>query len=251
MELKSKKFAKINKQVLKFYVEELEKSKEVKKYVHSRISPEITKKRFLGFCPRKGFIEFLNSIGVSSRTAIHLGLVSVDLDGYARSRFANRVVVPIIHARRVLGFGGRVLDNGLPKYLNSRNSVLYNKSSALYGLPFARKAIENLGFSFVVEGYFDVLTLASFGINNCVALCGTAISKNQVSLLKRYTDNICIMMDPDQAGQDAARRVRKVAKSSNMKAVNLVLPGSLDPAEFVSKHGSKKLVKITEKKIYG
>lgn len=251
MKITAQALADVNKKILKYYLCRFDKSKRAQEYVLGRISAAVATKRLLGYAPKDGFIEFINNSNIKISHIKRLGLIYQDYAGYSYPRFSDRIIIPIIHARRIVGFGGRTLTNELPKYINSKNSILYNKSSVLYGLSFSRKFIEKSDFVFIVEGYFDVLGLYTHGIKNCVAICGTALSNAQIDLIKRHTNNVCILLDPDDAGQAAARRIKKTLEKSKVCAVNLKLPEAMDPADYVVSYSAKKLTRLAEKKLNG
>ncbi|MGY4385670.1 DNA primase catalytic core [Pedobacter sp. UYP24] len=144
--------------------------------------------------------------------AFDLGLISTT-NGNSNDVFKNRIIFPIHNERgQVVGFGGRAIQNKkeIPKYLNSRESAIYNKSKILYGLYQAQKAIRDLKFAIIVEGYYDVISMHQFGAPNTVCTGGTAITESHVLLIKRFTGHVVLMGDGDSAG-----------KASNLKAVNL------------------------------
>ena len=155
--------------------------------------------------------------------------------------FRNRLMIPIFDIYgRPIAFGGRVLDDSLPKYINSPDSAVYNKSRTLYGLNFAKDQIKKTGGALVVEGYFDAIRLYEYGIHNAVASCGTSLTEAQVMLLRRYSDNITIIYDSDTAGQDAARRGYEILEKNGVEARLAVLKGAKDPDDFLLKYGREK-----------
>jgi DNA primase len=195
----------------------------------------------VGYAPYDGFAEFLNFHRVPEKDVRDLGLINIDPQGYAESHFKNRIILPIIHAGWVVGFGGRTLGNALPKYLNSRASILYNKSSVLYGLHIARSHIEKHNYAILVEGYFDVLGLRSQGVHTAVATCGTAFTKGQAALLRRYTNRVFVMLDADAAGRAAAEKAKQVLQKASIFGGIIELPDNFDPDEFVKENGKKAI----------
>jgi len=245
--IKTKRLEKLNNLALKYYVKHLHQSKRAQEYLYSRISKKIAARYFIGYAPNGGFIKYLNAHGVKEADAKDTGLVILDYDGNAFERFANRIMVPIVHAGRLVGFGGRTLGEETeknPKYINSKTSLLYNKSEVLYGLWRARSSMDKLGYGFLVEGYFDVLGLATHKVHNCVGLCGTALTREQAKQLKRYTDKIYVMLDGDEAGKLAAKKAKIVLKKEKVYAGRMILPKKLDPDDFVKKYGRKALNKV-------
>jgi len=245
--IKTKRLEKLNRLALVYYIEHLNQSKQAQEYLYARISKQVADRFFIGYAPNGGLVPYLNKHNIKEDDAIDAGLVVIDYDGNAFERFSNRIMVPIIHAGRLVGFGGRTLGEETkqnPKYINSKASLLYNKSEVLYGLWRARKSIDKLGYGFLVEGYFDVLGLANHKVYNCVGLCGTALTKAQAKQLKRYTDKIYIMLDGDNAGKVAAKKAKVILKKERVSAARIILPKNLDPDEFINRYGRKALNKV-------
>jgi DNA primase len=245
--IKTKRLEKINNLALRYYIDHLNQSKQAQEYLYARISKKIADRYFIGYAPNGGLVQFLNKYDVQENDAKDTGLILLDYDGNAFERFTHRIMIPIIHAGRLVGFGGRTLGEETkknPKYINSKSSLLYNKSEVLYGLWRARYAIDKLGYGFLVEGYFDVLGLANYKVHNCVGLCGTALTRDQAKQLKRYTDKIYVMLDGDDAGKTAAKKAKIVLKKERVYAGRVLLPKKLDPDEFVKKYGRKALNKV-------
>jgi len=238
---KTARLEQVNKLALKYFITCLQKSPRAQQYLYDRISPETAQRYYVGYAPREGLVALLNEHGVKEKDALDLGLITTDYDEYCYDRFQNRIILPIIHAGRLLGFGGRALGNEDPKYLNSKASLLYNKSDVLYGLFQARMHISKTNFALLVEGYFDVLTPVDCGIKNCVATCGTALTKEQVRMLKRYTDRIFVLYDGDAAGIKAARRAKKILEKEGAFAGTITLPKQHDPASYIKKYSKKDL----------
>ncbi len=163
------------------------------------------------------------------------------LDPY--DRFRNRITFPIRNTKgHIIGFGGRIFGEGEPKYLNSPETVLFDKGSELYGLFEAKQAIREKGYALVVEGYLDVLALAQQGFANTVATLGTACSSTHIRILLRYTDTIIFSFDGDQAGQRAARRALTNClpfATDNRNLRFLFLPAEHDPDSYIRSHGTE------------
>lgn len=173
-----------------------------------------------------------------------------DQSGYY-DRFRNRIIFPIIDVRgKVIGFGGRVMDDSLPKYLNSPETVLFNKSKTLYGLNLAKNHIEHSDDTIIVtEGYMDVIALHNAGIQNAVATLGTALTREHGKLLDRYSKTVVICYDSDEAGIKATLRSIEVLKGIKAKVRVLQLGEGLDPDEFIKKYGKTKfLVELSSAK---
>ncbi|MBF25895.1 MAG: DNA primase [Flavobacteriales bacterium] len=151
-------------------------------------------------------------------------------------RFGGRIIFPI-HSLNgdVLGFGARILDNKLKvaKYLNSDTSDLYQKSKILYGMHLAKKSIKKMDFCYIVEGYTDVMALFKFGIKNVVSSCGTALTKEQIRLIHRFTNNITILFDSYKAGISATLKAIDATVNEGMQPKILQLPPGEDPASFL------------------
>ena len=157
-------------------------------------------------------------------------------------------MIPIADEQgRIVAFGGRVLDDGTPKYLNSAETEIFHKGNLLFGLNRAKQAIGQAGYAILVEGYMDVISLHSAGIKNAVASLGTAFTPNQLKLLLRYTKNLCFCYDSDAAGQKATLRALSVIKGANVNAGVIVTPDGKDPDEFIHKHGAAAFKEITQK----
>ena len=168
-------------------------------------------------------------------------LISVD-DKDPYDRFRGRLMIPIKDARgRVIAFGGRILDAGEPKYLNSPETPLFSKGNTLYGLFEARQAIRDKGYVIVCEGYMDVVALAQLGFANGVATLGTACTANHVRALMRQTDRIIFSFDGDAAGQRAAKRALEAClpmMADDKEIKFLFLPTEHDPDSFVRERGA-------------
>ena len=169
------------------------------------------------------------------------GLVIENENGKRYDRFRERIMFPIKNVKgEIIGFGGRIIGQGEPKYLNSPETELFNKSKELYGLFEAKKSIRDLNQVIVVEGYMDVIALHQYGVTNVVATMGTAVTEEHIKILFRLCDNICYSFDGDSAGKKAAWRAleRSMGLVTDAKAVNfLFLPSEHDPDSFIREHG--------------
>ncbi|HXH28176.1 MAG TPA: DNA primase, partial [Candidatus Polarisedimenticolia bacterium] len=160
--------------------------------------------------------------------------------GRTYDRFRDRVMFPILNvADEPIGFGGRVLGGGEPKYLNSPETPAFSKGDNLYGLPFAREAIRREGFAILVEGYMDVIALHQAGVPLAVGTLGTGFTAGHVRLLKRYTDRVVVNFDPDAAGRAAARRSLDVLLEHGFEVQVVTLPQGRDPDLFVREQGAE------------
>ncbi len=162
-------------------------------------------------------------------------------------RFRGRITFPIFNERgSIVGFGGRVLDASLPKYINSPETVVYSKSNILYGLNFSRKGIRENSHVLIVEGYMDVIMPFQYGLNNLVAASGTALTAHQASMLKKYTDTAVMIFDSDQAGEAAALRGLDILIENGINVRIVTLPQGDDPDTFLRKNGKEKFAEIVE-----
>lgn len=192
----------------------------------------------LGYCPAKGdqFTNDAIAAGYQKELLQQLGLTSQ----YNLDFFRGRVLFPI-HSMsgKVIGFGGRTLsaDKKIPKYINSPETEIYLKSKIVYGIHQARKSLAQFDECFLVEGYMDVLSLHQAGIENVVASSGTSLTQDQVRLIKRYTSNLTIIYDGDQAGIKAALRGLEIALEEGLNVKILLLPPEDDPDTFIQKTG--------------
>jgi DNA primase len=231
-------------QALTFYRRELKRSEMAINYLKSRgLSGEIAAKFGLGFAPDdwqglKAAVEDYSSAALKDA-----GLVIDSDEGRRYDRFRGRVMFPILDARgNVIGFGGRVIGDGEPKYLNSPETPLFEKGRELYGLYQARRAIRDLKQVVVVEGYMDVVALAQHGVENAVATLGTATTPVHLEKLLRMAENLVFCFDGDKAGRKAAWRALEVALPvvTDGKSVSfLFLPQEDDPDSFVRAHGAE------------
>ncbi len=196
----------------------------------------------LGFATEKwdGAIRHLNkSKGFSLEDMERCGLIiKRDKSSGYYDRFRNRIMFPIFDIRgRIVGFGGRVLDDGIPKYLNSPETELFNKRNLLFGLNFAKKHTGEEKKLLIVEGYMDVIALYSRGIKNTVASLGTALTEDHANLLKRYGKEIILSYDSDSAGEKATIKAMGILEKTNCKIKVIHLEGAKDPDEYVKING--------------
>lgn len=219
--------------------------KKILNYFLSRdFSSETIKKFALGASP-DSFDEttkFLLKNGLTSESLEDAGLIIVKEDGKKYDRFRNRAMFPIKDfIGRVIGFGARQIDNSetSAKYINSPQSLVYDKSSVLFGLFEAKNSIRNEGASIIVEGYADLLTLHQAGIQNVVASSGTAFTSKQLELLKRYTSTIYLVFDADQAGFKATERAIVLGLEAGFDINIVSLPAGEDPDSIVRNNGRK------------
>ncbi|MCI0454853.1 MAG: DNA primase [Candidatus Dadabacteria bacterium] len=245
---------KLNKIVSNFYHKSLVESEEggaARDYLRKRgLTLDLAREFQLGYAPYgwDTLSKFLTSKKVPYRITEEIGLIirKKDKDGYY-DRFRERLMFPIRDVEgNVLGFGGRTLTQEEPKYLNSPESAIYHKSRILYGLDKARDYIRRKGEAIMVEGYMDLLSLYFAGIKNVVATLGTALTRDHVMLIKRYTDRSIVIFDGDEAGEKASLRVLDAFLEEGLSPLVAILPSGDDPASFILKHGRDEFLRIVE-----
>jgi DNA primase len=221
-------------------------------YLKKRGITDETLKQFKIGYALSGFRDLLShmrSKGASLSILDKAGLVSSTQDGSFIDLFRNRIVFAIFDVKsRVIGFGARRLveDKNVPKYINTPESVLYHKGSTLYGINLAKESILKNDSCLVVEGYLDMIMPFQYGIQNIVASLGTALTVDQIRMMKRYTKNVVLIFDSDAAGKSSSLRAIDllVEHDLNIKAVSL--PSGFDPDSFVRKEGKEGFLKLIE-----
>ena len=223
-------------------------------YFHKRgIGDDIIEEFQLGFAPDawNKLTDAFAKRGVNTELLLESGLVVKRQQGNGEyDRFRNRVMIPIMDERsRICGFGGRIIAEGNPKYLNSPETMLFNKRKLLFGLDKAHRHISRAGFALVVEGYMDVISVFAAGIKNVVASLGTAFTVDQCKKLLRYAPAIYFCYDSDNAGQEAIARALGIAGETNAQIKVVQLPDGKDPDEFIQKHGAEEFRQVVSKAI--
>lgn len=208
-------------------------------YLYSRGLTDSDIRRFgLGASPQSddGVMRYLKGRGFEERELETAGLV-VRRNGNLGDMFHNRVMFPIISAQgKVLGFGGRAMGNAQPKYLNTAETVIFNKRLNLYGLNFVRSE-RHVGRLVLVEGYMDTLSLRKWGVQGVVATLGTALTEDQAKLMKRYASEVWVSYDGDPPGQKAALRALDILDAQGLSAKVLDYPDGMDPDDFIKANG--------------
>ena len=172
------------------------------------------------------------------------GLATKSEKGKVYDRFRNRIIFPVFDLRgRVIGFGARVMDDSKPKYLNSPETPIFHKGTNLYGLNFALKNSKEKDL-IIVEGYMDCISLSQSGIKNVVASLGTALTKEQAKLLKRYSQEVFISYDADNAGQMATQRGLDILRSEGINVKVILIPRGKDPDDFIRAEGKDKFLEL-------
>lgn len=189
-------------------------------------------------------LKYLKEKGFTELDMISDGLIIKSQKGNYYDRFRNRIIFPVFNYRgKVIGFGGRVLDDSKPKYLNSPETILFKKGTNLYGLNFAVKN-NNSRMFIMVEGYMDCISLHQYGITNTVASLGTALTAAQAKLMKRYADKVVISYDADTAGQMATLRGLSILKNAGLDVRVLLIPQGKDPDEFIRNNGKEAFMAL-------
>lgn len=248
------KFFEINEQTCELYEKELWKSenKKVLKYLADRGMEDETIKAFrLGVAPVNGdiIVKELTTLGYTTEDLIKAG-VAKDRNGKILDQFYNRITFPIMNAGgRVVGFTARVLDDSLPKYVNTPETPIYHKSQVLFCFDKAKEQIRKQDHVIVVEGQMDAIFSYQAGVKNVVASSGTALTETQLDLIKRFTKNIKISFDVDMAGQNATKRAIELAWERDFNIKVIKIPEGKDPADLV-RSDPKKWVEACRKAKY-
>jgi len=205
------------------------------------LTDEVVAQFRLGYAPAEGMAltRRLTEAGFAPELAEKSGLVLRDAEGNRRfDRFRRRIIFPIqSDTGKVVAFGARALGDDQPKYLNSPETPIYTKSRVLYHMNRAGSDIRKLDYAILVEGYMDCIAVASCGIENVVASCGTSLTESQIRLLSRYSRRVVVNYDPDSAGVQATERSLTLLLEGGFEAKVLALPGGLDPHSFIRKQG--------------
>ncbi|MBS4535290.1 DNA primase [Clostridium sp. D2Q-14] len=237
------KLFKLNREAALFYYNNLKSNKRALKYLKSRnIDFKIINKFGIGYANDSwdDLFKYLKEKGYEEELIYKVGLIVQrrDKSGYY-NRFRNRIIFPIINIRgKVLGFGGRVIDDGQPKYLNTPDTPIFNKGYNLYGINII-KDNRRYDKAILVEGYMDVISLNKYGVDYAVASLGTAFTENQAKLLKRYAKEFYICYDSDEAGMRATDKALEVLYQQGIKAKVIILPKGKDPDDFIKERGKK------------
>ncbi|MCX5891375.1 MAG: DNA primase [Deltaproteobacteria bacterium] len=204
------------------------------------LTPEVIKAFHLGYAPEEweSLRRHLQTRGLDLAAAQDAGLLMPRTSGGFYDRFRDRIIFPIFDRQsRVIAFGGRSIGQGEPKYLNSPESQLYSKGRTLYGLPQAAEALRHTGVALVVEGYLDLIALQVKGISNVLATLGTALTREQVRLLKSLADKVVLVYDGDAAGIKAMQRALPLFAQESLPVRALALPAGQDPDDYARSQG--------------
>ena len=241
----------LSKEAARFFVAQLyaPSGAEGLAYAQKRGMPKSVLTRFgIGFAPNTwtALTDAMRAKGYTDEELKDAGLVSVSQkNGRIYDRFRNRLMFPIIDVRgNVIGFGGRVMDDSTPKYLNSPETLIFNKRKNLFGLNMAKKTKQD--FMILVEGYMDAIALHQYGFDCAVASLGTSLTEEHAVLLSRYTENLVLIYDGDAAGQRAAQRAIPMLEKAGLHIKVLQLKDAKDPDEYLKKFGADKFKLLLE-----
>ncbi len=233
---------KLHDEAARLFQDLLKKNPRALAYLEGRgLTREMIEKVGFGYAPDSWstLLEHLTRKGAKPESMARAGLVVPRREGGGHyDRFRNRVVIPIRNeSGKIVAFGGRLLGPGEPKYLNSPESPIYNKSRILYGFEIAKTAIRQGDFAILMEGYLDCIQAYQAGINQAVACCGTSLTATHARLLRRYTDRVVVNFDPDEAGEAAAARSIDLLIEEGFQVSVLSLPAGKDPDTFIREEG--------------
>ena len=241
----------LSKEAARFFVSQLHAPTGAAglRYAQSRGMSKGTLTRFgIGFAPDSwdSLCKAMRAKGYTDEELQGAGLVSVSQkNGNLYDRFRNRLMFPIIDVRgNVIGFGGRVMDNSTPKYLNSPETEIFNKRKNLFALNVAKKS--KLGYLILVEGYMDAIALHQYGFDCAVASLGTSLTEEHATLLSRYTEQVVLIYDGDDAGQNATKRAIPMLEKAGLQVKVLQMRDAKDPDEFLKKFGADRFRLLLE-----
>ena len=239
-----KRIYEINREAAKFFYMSLvsKVGETAHKYLTDRGFTEKTIRHFgMGYSPDSwdSLIKYMRTKGYGAEELYAANLAKKSKKGSYYDNFRNRVIVPIIDLRgNVVAFGGRVLDDSKPKYVNTSDTLVYKKSQAVFALNIAKNSSE--GKMIVVEGYMDVISLHQAGFTNAVASLGTALTQEQARLIARYANEVILSYDADTAGQEATKKAIRIFGETGLKIRVLNLKGGKDPDEIIKKYGPER-----------
>lgn len=242
----------LNKQAARFFHSQMEQEAgaEGRAYLYEKrkLSRGIITRFGLGVAPEgwDHLITAMAALGYEKQDLLEAGLAVKNQNGRIYDRFRNRVMFPIINVRgEVIGFGGRVLDDSTPKYLNSPDTPVYNKSRNLFALNIAKKSKQ--GRIILTEGYMDTISLHQAGFDCAVASLGTALTQDHAQLIARYAPEAVIAYDGDQAGVTAAQRAIPILEKTGMEVKVLRVTGAKDPDEYLKTYGPEAFAKLIDR----
>lgn len=236
-----------------FFIKQLDLSVTAKAYCAQRgLEPDVLEAWGIGYGPDEGsaLAVTLRKQGFSLTEAQSLFLVDQDSSGGFFDRFRGRLIIPILDERgRVVAFGGRIIGAGQPKYINSSDTPLYHKSDLLFGLNRAKEVMPKKGRAVLVEGYMDVIACHRAGMTEAVASLGTALTEQQVRLLKRWTSQVVVLYDRDEAGQKAAEKACEMLAAEGVIARVALPPPGEDPDSLLAKKGAAGVLALLDEAV--
>lgn len=239
----------IHRDALGFFQQYLKKNAKAIEYLKERGITSNAQNLFsLGFAPRSwnALLSFLERKGHKADTIKKAGLVTKGTKGYYDT-FRGRIIFPIHdHKGDIVAFGGRSIDGSDPKYLNSPETLIFNKRRVLYGLHYAKDSIKKTGHALLMEGYLDVITAHIHGFKNALAPLGTALTQEHDKLIRRFTEDVIIVFDSDPAGIKAAKNTANILLESGLNVRILSMPENQDPDSFLQQKGDKEFQKLVE-----
>lgn len=233
------------KQFYQYLLYKHPRAEQARRYLINRgLTGAVIKKFHLGYAPDDwtALVQHMQKQGISTKVLEQAGLINAreHRTGYY-DRFRNRIIFPIFNGQgRVIGFGGRILDDSQPKYLNSPETIAFHKGKTLYGINWAAREIRKAGQAIIMEGYMDVISAHQFGLENVVASLGTSLTKEQAKMLKRYTREVVIAYDADAAGTAATLRGMEILRQEGLNVKVMKLPEGLDPDDFLRQYGLER-----------
>lgn len=235
----------VNKIAAKYFHRNLQNNEGVKSYLRNRgVTSEHEKKFALGYSgDGSRFVEYMNGKGVDTNLLMRSGLIRLDNNRNVRSFFYNRLMVPIVNKKKVIGFGGRILEGDGPKYINSPDTPVFNKKEHLFGIDFVRNGLKSFPYVVLCEGYFDVIAMHKAGLSTSVAALGTAVTKIHLRLLAKFRKPVVVFLDGDEAGRRAAKRIAELEMPSDIDLRVTRPDEGEDPDSIINKEGGVEKVR--------
>ncbi|UEB33254.1 DNA primase [Finegoldia magna] len=243
-----KKLFEINNEAKLFYYKNLLINDIPKDYIKKRnLNNNLINKFIIGYADGKNSLyRHLLQKGYQKDDIIEVGLINQDEKGNVYDKFRNRLMFPIIDIRgNVIGFGGRALADSRAKYMNSPQSLAYDKSKNVYGVSNLKNSTK-VGKIILVEGYMDVISLTNYGFDYAIASLGTSLTHDQAKLIKRYCKNIYICYDGDSAGQNATSRAIEIFKEQDISPNIIVIPDNMDPDDYIKQYGNESFDRLID-----
>ncbi|MDU4670767.1 MAG: DNA primase [Finegoldia magna] len=243
-----KKLFEINNEAKLFYYKNLLINDLPKEYIKKRnLNNNLINKFIIGYADGKNSLyRHLLQKGYQKDDIIEVGLINQDEKDNVYDKFRNRLMFPIIDIRgNVIGFGGRALADSRAKYMNSPQSLAYDKSKNVYGVSNLKNSTK-VGKIILVEGYMDVISLTNYGFDYAIASLGTSLTHDQAKLIKRYCKNIYICYDGDSAGQNATSRAIEIFKEQDISPNIIVIPDSMDPDDYIKQYGYESFNRLID-----